>query len=297
MPGALQSEASRTASGSQLAAHALTWLFVPGDRPERYAKAVASGADAVIIDLEDAVDAAVKAKARNTVEGFLSEGTAGVFVRINDESTEYFADDVDMLERASSHAGHGLLGVILPKAETRAGIESVRARFSASIGLVAIIESAAGVHHAHELAATPGLDRLAFGAVDYAVDLGLGPDPRALDHARSVLVLASKVAGLPAPADAPSLAIKDEAQLRLDATLSRNFGFGGKLCIHPAQLAQVVAAYSPSSDDLAWAHRVVQVAAEGAAQIDGKMIDRPVIEQARKMLERAEQLTTNEDRT
>jgi citrate lyase subunit beta/citryl-CoA lyase len=229
------------------------------------------------------------------VEGFLDEGTAGVFVRINDESTEYFAEDVAMLERAASYAGHGLLGVMLPKAETRAGLEAVRARFAPEIGLVAIIESAAGVHNAHQLATTPGLDRLAFGAVDYAVDLGLGPDPRALDHARSVLVLASKVAGLPAPVDAPSLAIKDAEQLQLDATLSRNFGFGGMLCIHPGQLAQVLVAFSPSDEELAWARRVVDVAAEGAAQIDGRMIDRPVIEQARKMLARAEQLTTSKD--
>jgi citrate lyase subunit beta/citryl-CoA lyase len=296
MPGTLQTETGQTISGSHLAANALTWLFVPGDRPERYAKAVASGADAVIIDLEDAVDASAKAKARNMVEGFLDEGTAGVFVRINDESTEYFADDVAMLERAASFAGHGLLGVMLPKAENRAGLEAVRARFADEIRLVAIVESAAGVHNAHQLATTPGLDRLAFGAVDYSVDLGLGPDPRALDHARSVLVLASKVAGLPAPVDAPSLSIKDAEQLRLDATLSRNFGFGGKLCIHPAQLAQVLAAFSPSDEELAWARRVVDVAAEGAAQIDGRMIDRPVIEQARKMLARAEQLTTSKDR-
>jgi citrate lyase subunit beta/citryl-CoA lyase len=295
MPGTPQTDTIRTTSGAHLAAQALTWLFVPGDRPERYMKAVASGADAVIIDLEDAVEAAAKAKARHLVEGFLGEGTAGVFVRINDQSTEYFADDVAMLERAASYEGHGLLGILLPKAETPEGINAVRARFAAAIGLVAIIESASGVHHAHQLATTPGLDRLAFGALDYVLDLGLGPDPRALDHARSVLVLASKVAGLPAPVDAPSLDIKDEAQLRLDATLSRNFGFGGKLCIHPAQLARVVAAYSPSAEELEWAHRVVQVAAEGAAQIDGKMIDRPVIEQARTMLARAEELTTNKD--
>lgn len=295
MPGTPQADTIRTTSGAHLAAHALTWLFVPGDRPERYMKAVASGADAVIIDLEDAVDAAAKAKARHLVEGFLGEGTAGVFVRINDQGTEYFADDVAMLQRAASYDGHGLLGILLPKAETRQGVEGLRAGFDPGIALVAIIESAQGVHQAHELAAAAGLDRLAFGALDYVLDLGLGPDPRALDHARSVLVLASKVAGLPAPVDAPSLAIKDEAQLGLDAKLSRNFGFGGKLCIHPAQLAKVVAAYSPREDELAWARRVVQVAAEGAAQIDGRMIDRPVIEQARKMLARAAQLTTSKD--
>lgn len=281
----LQSQAGRAAAGLRIA-HPLTWLFVPGDRPERYAKAVASGADAVIIDLEDAVDAATKASARNTVDGFLSSGTARVFVRINDENSVYFADDVAMLERVVSCEGHGLAGIILPKAEIRDCVESLRARFVRSIELIAIVESAIGVHNAHQLASTPGLDRLAFGAVDYSVDLELGPEPRALDHARSVLVLASKVAGLPAPVDAPSLAINDSVQLRHDATLSRNFGFGGKLCIHPAQLAHVVAAFSPSEKELRWAQRVVEVAAEGAAQIDGKMIDRPIIEQARRMLAR-----------
>lgn len=289
----LLDEHHATASG-QLA-EALTWLFVPGNRPERFAKALASGADAVIIDLEDAVDALAKAEARGHVEKFLREATAKVFVRINDAGSGYYTEDVAMLERAAQLAEHGLLGIMLPKAEDRADLEALRSRFDYSVALVAIIESAVGMHRIHEVAAVPGVHRLAFGAVDYAVDLGLGHEPRALDQARSTLVLASKVARLAAPIDAPSLAIKDTGRILAEARWGKDFGFGGKLCIHPAQVAQVEEAYGPSLEQQQWAQRVLSVAEQGAAQIDGQMVDRPVIDQAQDILRRAARRTNRQE--
>ena len=260
-----------------------TYLFVPADRPERYAKALASAADAVVIDLEDAVPAAGKADARAALARFLAADAERrrLVVRINDERTPWFDEDLALL------AAHEVRTVMLPKAERVATIARLRERCP-SIDVLALIESARGVLAAEALAAAPGVQRLVFGTIDFALDLDLSGDPIGLDHAASRLALASRAAGIAAPVAGVSTAIDDPAALLADLARARAHGFGAKLCIHPRQVAPIHAALQPGADELAWARRVLEAAAHGGAvQLDGRMVDRPVIERARRLLERA----------
>jgi citrate lyase subunit beta/citryl-CoA lyase len=256
-----------------------SYLFVPGDRAERIARARASGADAVIVDLEDAVAPANKLAARDAVAGAL-DAAAPVVLRINGADTAWFADDA----RLAAHPG--VAAVMLPKA---ASAEPVAALRSASGGkaVLALIESAAGMANVAALAATPGVVRLVFGSIDFQLDLDIADDDLALLAFRSQLVLASRVANLPTPVDGVTTALDDAARIESEARRARSLGFGGKLCIHPKQVAIVNSAFSPSKGELAWAQRVVDAAAaaDGAAvAVDGKMVDAPVLARARRLL-------------
>jgi citrate lyase subunit beta/citryl-CoA lyase len=264
-----------------------TYLFVPGDRPERFAKALASGADAVVIDLEDAVAPAAKLAAREALLKHLGGVGSGphdrIVVRINDESTPWFADDLRAL------ADGRVPCVMLPKAERVDTVLRVRDRCPA-LAVLALVESARGVLAAEALAAAPGVQRLVFGTLDYALNLDLSGDPLGLDYAASRLALASRAAGLAPPVAGVTAALDDEAQLLADLARARAHGFAAKLCIHPRQVAAVHAALAPAVEEVAWARRVVAAAGQGAGavQLDGRMIDRPVIERARRTLERAD---------
>jgi len=256
-----------------------SYLFVPGDRPERIAKARASGADAVIVDLEDAVAPAGKTAARDAVAGAL-DPAAPVVLRINGAETAWFDDDA----RLATHPG--VAAVMLPKA---AAVEPVTALRSASGGrpVLALIESAAGMANLKALAAAPGVVRLVFGSIDFQLELDIADDDLALLPFRMRLVLASRVAGLPAPVDGVTTALDDAARIEAEARRARSLGFGAKLCIHPRQVAFVNGAFSPSEAELAWAQRVVDAAAaaDGAAvAVDGKMVDAPVLVRARRLL-------------
>ena len=261
-----------------------TYLFVPGDRPERFAKALASGADAVVVDLEDAVAPAAKDAARATVGSWLiAQAERGrVVVRINDDGTPGFAADLAML------AASGAAAVMVPKAERVATLAQVRGACPA-IALLPLVESARGMLAAQDLAAAPGVQRLVFGTLDYALDLDLGADPAALDPGASHLALVSRAAGIAAPVAGVTTALDDPAVLLADWARARLHGFGAKLCIHPSQVAPIHAALAPTAPELAWAQRVLDAAAagSGAVQLDGRMVDRPVIERARRLIERA----------
>jgi citrate lyase subunit beta / citryl-CoA lyase len=261
-----------------------TYLFVPGDRPERFAKALATEADAVIVDLEDAVLPAAKPAARDAVSAFLATAAdrGRLVVRINDESTAWFDDDLALL------ASRGVPTVMLPKAERVETVARLRAACPA-IAVLALVESARGVVAAEALAAAPGVQRLVFGTLDFALDLDMTPDPGALDPVASRLAIASRAAGIASPVAGVTTAIDDEALLLADLARARAFGFGAKLCIHPKQVAPLHAALRPTEADLAWARRVLAAAAAspGAVQLDGRMVDRPVIERARRLVERA----------
>jgi citrate lyase subunit beta/citryl-CoA lyase len=263
-----------------------TYLFVPGDRPERFAKALASGADAVVIDLEDAVASAAKAGARLTVRDFLAGADAAaakrIVVRINDEATAWYADDVAMLRDTA--AGQ----VMLPKTESTRTVAQLCARCP-GIAVLALLESARGVLAAEAIAAAPGVQRLVFGTLDYALDLDLSGDPLGLDYAASRLALASRAAGIAPPVAGVTAALDDEALLLADLARARAHGFAAKLCIHPRQVAAIHTALAPSAEELVWARRVLEVAGQGAGavQLDGRMIDKPVIERARRVVERA----------
>jgi citrate lyase subunit beta / citryl-CoA lyase len=276
-------------------AGATTVLFVPGDRPERFAKAAAAGAGVVIIDLEDAVAAADKATARTGACRALapaaspssSQPPVRALVRVNPQGSAWHEADLQALEDLAGAPGHGLLGLVLPKAEDPEQVLVVRRRLPEDLALVALVESARGIARAVEIAQVPGLTRLAFGAVDFGLDIDAGPEPRALDYARSAIVVASRAAGLPAPLDSPSTAIRDLERVAGEARRGRGLGFGGTLCIHPAQIVPAAAAHAPTGEELDWAERVLAVSGVGAAQVDGEMIDRPVLDRAHRILVRA----------
>lgn len=274
------------ATGVEVTAAAVTALFVPGDRPERFAKALAACAGVVIIDLEDAVAPANKAAALAAVVDSLKAGDIRALVRVNPKDSNTHHAEIAALLDVTNEDGHGLLGVVLPKADDPQFVAELRGRFSGDLALVPLIESAAGLVHAVELARVPGVTRLAFGAIDFALDIDASGEDRFLDHARSQLVVASRAAGIAAPLDSPCVDIQDEYRIAESALLARNFGFGGKLCIHPRQIATVADAFVPSEAEKAWARSVI--GAEGAAvQVDGQMIDRPVTDRAKRIIAQA----------
>ncbi len=258
-----------------------SYLFVPGDRPERFDKACASGADVVIVDLEDAVAPDRKAAARAALSAWLHPDHP-VLVRINAADTAWFREDSELAGRP------GVAGIMLPKAERRDDIEALRAAGAASV--LPLIETAIGFDQARTLAGTPGVERLAFGSIDFQLDLGISGEDDALLAFRSGLVLASRLAGVAAPVDGVCTAIDDAAQLAAETARARRFGFGGKLCIHPRQVLGVNAAFSPSEADVRWATRVLEAAAGAAGAavaVDGKMVDRPVLLRAEAILREA----------
>jgi citrate lyase subunit beta/citryl-CoA lyase len=264
-----------------------SYLFVPGHRPERFPKALAAGADVVIIDLEDAVAPHDKDMARNAVSKWLSAGTP-VVLRINGADTVWFEHDLHLLSLP------GVAAVMLPKAESAAQIARVRAGLPpgrASLPVLPMIESALGLHRLHELAGAPGVERLVLGAIDLQVDLGLrdATDEDLLPFMLDIVV-ASRVAGIRRPVDGVSTAIDDEKGLAADVRRTRRLGFGGKLCIHPRQVAIVNAGLMPSEQEVAWATAVVAAAARSGGAVvamEGKMIDKPVILRAEAILAQA----------
>ena len=258
-----------------------SYLFVPGNRPDRFAKAMASGADAVIIDLEDAVPAAEKVAARRHVSDWLS-ASRPVIVRVNACGTEWFGDDVETCRQP------GVAAVMLPKAEHARHVEAVVARVGALTPILPIVETALGVWNLEALARAPSVERLVFGALDFALDLQVSGDEGLLAF-RSQIVLVSRVAGLQPPIDVPTTSFRDPEIVRTDTVRARRMGFGGKLCIHPAQVAPVHEAFAPTPDDVAWARRVLEAdaASSGAAtSVGGEMVDRPVVERAQAILAR-----------
>ncbi len=254
-------------------------LFVPGHRADRFDKALAAGASAVIIDLEDAVAPADKDAARAALAGWLRPEHA-VIVRINSADTPWFAADLALC------GAPGVAGVMCPKAERPETLAQVAA--AGARGLLPLVESAAGIANLDALARAHGVWRLAFGSIDLQVDLGLKDATEdELLPLRLQLVLASRLAGIGAPVDGVSTAIDDADRLAQDVARARRLGFGGKLCIHPKQVALVNAGMAPSAAELAWAQRVTDAsaAAGGAAvAVDGKMVDKPVLLRAAAIL-------------
>ncbi|HRQ57434.1 MAG TPA: CoA ester lyase [Azoarcus taiwanensis] len=268
---------------AEAGAVARSWLFVPGNRPERFEKALASGADAVILDLEDAVAPADKGAARAAVAAWLSPDRP-VYLRINAADTEWFADDLELV------GNPGVAGVVLPKAEAADVLARVAVRLARAAVLLPLVETGFGVARAETLAAQPRVLRLMFGTIDFQLDLGIDGEGEELAFFRSKLVLASRLAGVQPPIDGVTTAIRDLDRLQADTQRARRMGFGGKLCIHPDQVATVNRAFAPSDEELAWAHRVVEAAgaADGAAvAVDGKMVDRPVLLRAQRMIAEA----------
>lgn len=261
---------------------ARSYLFVPGDRPDRFDKACSAGADMVILDLEDAVPPARKSEARAAIGKWLSSGKE-IVLRINADTTEWFSDDLQVARVP------GVAGIILPKAERIArALQTICA--DGRKFLLPLIETAQGFASARALASAPGVQRLLFGTLDFQMDLGIDGEGEELAYYRSEMVLISRLAEIQPPVDGPCTALDDAAQLTADTRRAKRMGFGGKLCIHPKQVAHVNAAFAPTGDELAWARRVVAAAAESkgaAVALDGRMVDRPVILKAEQIVREA----------
>ena len=283
-----------TAGAASTVLDAVTALFVPGDRPDRFAKAAAAGADVVIIDLEDAVSSDRRSYALEQATAALRGAdpagpTLHALVRVTDAASSTHREEVDRLVDLARHPGHGLMGVVVPKAADVESLTRVVAAFAAAarpVPVVALVESAAGVLAAPALARAPGVARLAFGALDFSLDVGADPGSDTTRSARTQLVLASRAAGLPGPFASPSVEIADLAAVEAAARTARADGFGGQLCIHPRQVDVVRRAFLPTEEEGRWAERVLTGTDGGATRVEGQMIDRPVLERARRIRRR-----------
>ncbi len=286
-----------------------SFLFAPANHARRAEKAFTLRADAVILDLEDAVAVAEKAAARPLArEALARPRTVRGYVRVNAMGTPYcYRDLVEVI-------GKGVDGIVLPKVESAADLHAVDWLIAnlereqgleiGAIDLMPLIETAAGIQRIDRIFQARSLRpytgpwrvrRALFGAGDYANDLGLAPtlDEEELAHARARLVLASRGAGLEAPVDSPWFHLRETAAFERAVARSRRSGFQGRLCIHPDQVPVVNRAFAPTAEEIARATRIVEgfreAEAKGLAaiQVDGQMIDYPIVHQAQRVLEAA----------
>jgi citrate lyase subunit beta/citryl-CoA lyase len=284
-----------------------TFLFAPGNHPRRVAKALSLGADAVILDLEDAVATSDKAAARKPVaEALKGPRRCRGYVRVNAPSTPFcYQDLVETLHDKVD-------GVVLPKVESAADLHAIdwlmaalereRGIAEGSIDLIPLVETAAGVARVDRIVQARNLrpyrapwrvKRLAFGAGDYSLDVGLVPslEEPELAEARARVVLASRAAGMEGPLDSPWFHLRDMEGFRRAVERSRRGGFQGRLCVHPDQVPVANELFTPSADEVARAERIVaafsQAEARGAAavEVDGQMVDYPIVHRAQALLE------------
>ncbi|MBC7609843.1 MAG: CoA ester lyase [Polaromonas sp.] len=275
-----------------------TWLFCPANRPERYAKAFASGAPGVVIDLEDAVPTTDKDSARTSLLQWLGSDIAAqassatrLAIRINRPESDAGLNDLQAMRRAPGLAHAHLL--LLPKVASPEEVQLVAAhllRAAPQLRLMALIESIQGVRRVAQIAAAhSSLAALGFGAADLAAELGIASDWEALLYARSQVLLAAAGKGLPV-LDVPWLQIDDTAGLVQDCARALRLGFHGKFAIHPKQVAGIVAGFRPQPAQLERAQRYVQAytdAGGAACAVDGTMVDEPVYLAALRLLARA----------
>ena len=277
-----------------------SFLFAPGNHARRVEKALSLDADAVILDLEDAVATAEKPATREAVAAALERPRRGLlYVRVNAVDTEFCYGDLVAIVR------RGLDGVILPKVESAAGLatadwllaqlERDRGLPPGVIDLIPIIETARGLDGLGPiLAGGTRVRQVAFGAGDFTLDVNMAwsRDETELAHARAVIVTASRAAEIEAPLDTVWVELADQDGLEASATAALRFGFQGKMCIHPDQIAVVNRVFTPSDAEIAAAERVVaafaKAEAEGSAaiQLDGKFIDYPIVYRAQRVLQR-----------
>lgn len=260
----------------------ITALFVPGSRPERFPKALATGAGRVIVDFEDAVEESLKQQVRHNLAAFLRDHPqAQVMVRINAPGHCEHAADIDF---CVEHPG--VIGIILPKTETAAQVEAL---LRCGKPVWPLIESSRGLLALESIARARGVERLSFGGLDLALDLGLkGSEESAtiIDHARYQLLLHSVGAGLAKPIDTVVANISDLDGLSRAAHRAWSMGFDGMLCIHPAQVPVIDRMFAPATKELEWSRKVLAAAKNegGAFRLEGQMIDAPVLQRARQVL-------------
>lgn len=259
-------------------ARARSFLFVPGHRPDRFAKAVGSGADAIVLDLEDAVGPELKQRARENVFRWLAEGGSGI-VRINGTDSPWYEDDVAMLGGSSR-------AVMFPKVTCADHISDLLNRLPANSCVLPVLETASGILRALEICAENGILRVVFGNADLASELGIDlADRIALGHARAHVVLASAACGLTSPVDGATASVTDEDALIGDAEHAAALGFSAKVCLHPRQVPAVNAAFTPSAADLQWARDVLAAVGDGSVGVlNSQVVGKPIIDRAQRML-------------
>lgn len=275
-----------------------TYMFTPGNHPRRVEKVLTLDADAVILDLEDAVAISEKEATRATiVEALKGPRDVRAYVRVNDLGTPFCYGDLTEV------VGPWLDGVMLPKVESAAQIETAdwlltnleraHGMEAGAVDLLPIVETGLGLGNARAIAAArPRVKRLSFGAADFCKDMGMRwtAAEAELTPARAEIALASRIAGIEPPLDSVWIAIKDMDGLVASARRVKELGYQGKLCIHPDQIGPVNDVFTPTDDEAAFARKVVAAfetaEAEGLAaiQVDGQMIDYPVVEEARRTL-------------
>jgi citrate lyase subunit beta/citryl-CoA lyase len=285
-----------------------SFLFAPGNHARRVEKALSLDADAVILDLEDAVAIAEKRATRDAVIAALARPRRTLlYVRVNAVDTEFCYGDLAAIVRP------GLDGVVLPKVESAAGLatadwllaqfEREQGLMPRAIDLVPIIETARGLNQIDAiLAAGTRVRHVAFGAGDFTLDVNMAwsRGEAELAYARAKIVTASRAAGIEAPFDTVWVDLADEEGLEASARTALGFGFQGKMCIHPSQIAVVNRVFTPSEAEIAFAERVVaafaRAEAEGSAaiQLDGKFIDYPILYRAQRVLEKIEAIRARE---
>lgn len=254
---------------------ARSWLLVPASKPDTFTAALNSAADAVILDVEDAVAPAHKPKAREDVVAFLS-GHARAWVRINDATTPFWEEDLAALSGLP-----GLEGVMLAKTESGQQVDATAERLPVGTKILALVESAVGLEAAPEIARTEGTFRLAFGSGDFRRDTGMDDSPTSMSYPRSRLTIASRAARIAAPIDGPTLGTDLELLAR-DCAITLSLGMAGKLCMTPAQTEPVNAGLSPSVADAAWAQDVIDDLGEDGSRVrDGS--DLPRLAKAKKI--------------
>ena len=276
-----------------------SFLFVPGNRAEVHAKALAAGADTVCLDLEDAVPPQAKAEARGAAVEFLRAGAdAGAdaesgaapgperVVRINTLRSAEGVRDLAAILDARPAAGVVFLPKVLDPCEVRLAGDLL-AEEAPGLALGVLIETAEGLQNVHGiLAASDRIVFVMFGGVDLAADLGVAVAHEPLLYARSRVVHAGRRAGIDV-LDVPCLAFRDEAAIRAEADAARALGFTGKALLHPAGIAPVHAAFSPSAEEIARAERIVaayEASPNGLATVDGRLVERPVVRAMQKVL-------------
>jgi citrate lyase subunit beta / citryl-CoA lyase len=277
---------------------ARSMLFVPATSERKVEKAFASAADAVIVDLEDAVAVSEKAAARALVPGIVATPRAlPAWIRTNATTTPFCLRDLEVC------ALPGVAGIVLPKVESAEQVRAVdwllsqleaeRGLPDRGIPLLGIVETSRGLCAVDAIAsASPRLVRLMFGAIDLAADMGidLADASGATDPARFAIARASYAASIQPPLDSVYADFADMAALKASAQRAKGFGFRGKACIHPAQLDAIHDTFTPSEQEVQWAERVVAAFTEAERQglaaipLDGQMIDYPVVEKARRLL-------------
>jgi len=262
------------------------FLFVPGTRPDRFLKALDSGADTVVLDLEDAVAEEEKVNARNAIRAawpsFTQEQKQRLAIRSNSPGSKFYSADLILAQDLS------VTCLVIPKSESLDQINGAAAILP-NTAIVPMIETAIGLSRINEIANSNQVLRLALGNLDLQADLGMVCDPQEtqLQTARFQIVLASRLARIAPPIDGVTPSTDDVTRITDDAQRAKAMGFGGKLCIHPKQVPIVKATFMPTADETAWANRVIEAdtaSKGGTVKLDGRMIDRPAVLLARRTI-------------